>query len=345
MPDWLMTRVTVVLLAIFGPVYFFILILFLNLQLDPFVDPFLNLLFNYIAVPAVFSVPWVGIIYFQRYKFANTVQMTSATTSAVPLRWRVFYGTNAMFVLVFFVLPITTPFLAIVGGLYVAVYLFYTVGVGKLGGGKVAGVLAVLVAIALLILPWFVMIEFLPQYLVIWETIVASWNDFWIVVVYGVAQCLVNSLSFGAPVYFIFFAASEYDRGVYETVYTNPPTRWIRAGELIIFLIFISLYLPPLQTPFFTIGFLDMSYLFTSYINWISMGIVVIMILVKKGLKVEDNSTMGGKSNIFIVGLFLAVELFFKTKLMETLIIWLAFLLFAAVTSANYVRASSREIY
>lgn len=344
-PDWLPTRLAVVMLAISGPIYFFLLVLFLPFRLEPFVDPLFNILFYHLAVPFVFSAPWVGIIYFQRFRLANTVHLMYNSTSAVPLRWRVFYGTNAAFVLVFFLLPLTTPVLAVLGGLYVAGHLFATVGLGKLGGGKGAAAMAILVAIVLCILPTFVMLDFMPRYLVVWETIVVAWNSFWMTVVYGVAQCLVNALSFGAPIYFIYYAASEYDRGVFETVYTKTPTYRIRLLEFMIFLIFITLYLPPIPTVFFTIPFLDMSSLFTSYINWISMGIVVIMILVKRGLGVKDNSTMGGASNIFIVGLFLIVEVFFKTNLVVTLIIWLAFLLFAVVTLANYLRASPREMY
>jgi len=77
------------------------------------------------------------------------------------------------------------------------------------------------------------------------------------------------------------------------------------------------------------------------------------MILVRKGLKVEDTSTMGGASNIIIVGMFLVVEGLFKgiSFLQEyevpvkTLIIWLAFLIFAIVIIANFLRASPRELY
>ncbi len=113
-----------------------------------------------------------------------------------------------------------------------------------------------------------------------------------------------------------------------------------------IFLVFLVLYLPPVPTPFGTIPFLDLSYLFNGLINWVSLGIVVLMILIKMRLKVENDTTMGGASNIFIVGLFLVVEIFYKTEaLLITLIIWLAFMIFAAISFLSYGRASSREMY
>lgn len=344
-PDWLMTRVAVVLMAIVGPVYFFLLMLFIP-EMKPFGDPFFNLLFHYIAVPIVFSLPWVGTIYYQRYRLANTIHIMDETTTAVPLRWRMFYGANALFVLMIFILPLATPIIAIIEGLVVAGHVFYLIGLGKLGGGKPAAVLGVFVAIALCVLPAFVMIEFIPGYIAVWQTILQTWTDFWLGVVYGVAQCLVNALSFGAPIYFIYYGAQEYDRGLYGEVYTKTPTAWIRAGEFAIFLVFVIMYLPPIPTPFGTMPFLNLSYLFQSYINWISLGIVAIMVLVRMRLKVKKDTTMGGASNIFVVGLFLVVELFFKTNLiLITAIIWLAFLIYAGLAAVSYFRASSREIY
>jgi hypothetical protein len=342
----MMTRVAVVLLALVGPIYFFLLMLFLPFQLQPFGDPLLNTLFNYVATPIVFSAPWVGWIYYKRYKLANMVYIMDETITAVPLRWRLFYGANAAFIIAVFILPMATPVLAIVSGLVVAGHVFYRIGVGKLGGGKAAAFLGFLVAVALCILPALVMIEFIPGYIPLWETVLASWNDFWLDVAYGFAQCLVNALSFGAPVYFIYYGAQQYDRGLYGEVYTETPTKLIRAAELLIFIVFLVMYLPPIPIGTGTIPFLDLSFLFTNLINWISLGIVAIMTLIKMRLGVKEDTTMGGFSNIIVIGLFLVVELFFKTNLLLiTVIIWLAFLIYGSLTVVSYFRASSGEMY
>lgn len=343
--DWLATRVAVVLLAIIGPIYFFLLMFFIP-QMTPFGDIMLDWLFHFIAVPIVFSAPWLGLIYYQRYRLANTVYIMDDTISSVPLRWRVFYGINAAFVLMLFVLPMATPPLAIILGLYVAGTVFFRIGLGKFGGGKPGAALAIIGALALCVLPTFVMLEFLPNYIVVWEYILATWETFWLQVVYGFAQCLVNSLSFGAPIYFIYFGAQEYDKGLYGEVYTKTPTKWIRIGEFILFVVFLILYLPPIPTPLGVIPFMDQSILFTSFINWVSLSIVAIMYIVKFVLKVRNDTTIGGASNLFVIGLFLVVELFFKTNLLLiTAIIWLAFLVYAGLTAVSYLRASSREIY
>lgn len=340
-----MSRVAVVLIAIVGPIYFLLLMLFIP-QMTPFSDPAFNILFHYVAAPIVFSVPWVGTIYYQRYRLANTVHIMDETITGVPLRWRVFYGASALFVLMLFVLPMATPILAIVEGIIVAAHVFYLIGLGKLGGGKPAAFLGGIVALALVILPISVMVVFIPSYITVWETILQTWTDFWLDVAYGVAQCLVNALSFGAPVYFIYYGAREYDRGLYGEVYTKTPTAWIRLGEAVIFSIFLVMYLPPIPTSLGIIPFLDLSFLFQNYINWVSLGIVAIMVLVKTVLRVKGDSTMGGATNIIVVGLFLTVEIFNRTNfLLKTSIILLAFFVYAVLAIASYLRASPRELY
>ncbi|MHA1926260.1 MAG: hypothetical protein ACW974_10130 [Candidatus Thorarchaeota archaeon] len=344
-PDWMMSRVTVVLIAVLGPVYFFILIQFLPFQLAPFQDVTLDWWFHYALVPTIFSAPWVGVIYNARYRLANTFHLTEETTDAVPLRWRVFYGTNAVFVLMFFILPIIAAPLAIIAGLFVAATVFYRIGVGKFGAGRPAAAVAVIVAIALCTLPTLIMLEFIPRYIEVWNAVMGGWTGYWVGIVYGFAQCLVNALTFGSPFYFVFYAAQQYDRGLYGTVYTQTPTTKIRVGEMILFVVFLVTYLPPIVTPFGTLSFLDQSWIFTQYINWISLSIAALMVLIRFRMGVQDNSTFGGPSNILVVGLFLIVEIFFKIDIVMTSIIWLAFLIFAAVSLVNFFRASPREMY
>ncbi|MFW9802994.1 MAG: hypothetical protein ACFFFC_10095, partial [Candidatus Thorarchaeota archaeon] len=223
-PDWMMSRVTVVLIAVLGPVYFFILMQFLPFQLAPFQDTTLDWWFHYVLVPSIFSAPWIGIIYNSRYRLANTFHLTEEATDAVPLRWRLFYGTNAVFVLIFFILPIIAAPLAIIAGLFVAATVFYRIGIGKFGAGRPATAIAVIIAIALCTLPTLIMLEFIPRYIEVWNAVMGGWTGYWVNIVYGFAQCLVNALTFGSPFYFVFFAAQQYDRGLYGTVYTQAPT-------------------------------------------------------------------------------------------------------------------------
>jgi hypothetical protein len=214
------------------------------------------------------------------------------------------------------------------------------------GAGRPATAIAVIIAIALCTLPTLIMLEFIPRYIDVWNAVMGGWTGYWVNIVYGFAQCLVNALTFGSPFYFVFFAAQQYDRGLYGTVYTQTPTTKIRIGEIILFVVFLYIYLPPIVTPLGTLGFLGQSWVFTQYINWISLSIAALMVLIRMRTGVQDNSTMGGPSNILVVGLFLIVEIFFKTSvIILTSIIWFAFLIFGAVSVVNFMRASPREMY
>ncbi|MCF2136599.1 MAG: hypothetical protein K9W43_05085 [Candidatus Thorarchaeota archaeon] len=345
-PDWLMTRVIVVALWIATPFYFFLLMFVLPFQITPFGEPLLNILFNNIIVPTVFSVTWVGILYFNRYRISNTIYLLRESTTAVPLRWRVFYGLNAAFVMIFFVMPIISAPIAVIGGLVFAGNMGHAIAVGKFNLGRFAAIITGIIAIALCILPGYIMLAFIPQYLQIWNLMLTTWSTSGFGIVYGIAQCLVNALSIGAPIHFIYFGAQQYEKGLLGTIYTEPPTGRIRLMEALLFIVFTIVYLPPIITPFGVLPFLDMSWVFTTYINWVSLGIVVILIIVKRALGVADSSTLGGASNLTIVVLFLLVEIFFKTNLLiVTLVVWLAFLIFAIITLVNFARASPREMY
>ena len=76
-PDWMKTRLIVVGLAVLGPVYFLVFTFFLSsfFQIAPFGDPLYDQLFHFLIVPIIFSAPWVGIIYYSRYRLANTVHL------------------------------------------------------------------------------------------------------------------------------------------------------------------------------------------------------------------------------------------------------------------------------
>ncbi|MEM2142375.1 MAG: hypothetical protein QXQ81_03880 [Candidatus Thorarchaeota archaeon] len=342
----LMTRAVVMAMALSIPAYAFILVHMLPFRMTPFGNEFLDTLFHFGVVPIIFSVTWDSIIYLRRYRMANTVYLARRSTGPIPLRWRVFYGANALFVSLFFVLPLVTPIVSMIGGIMLASTVVYRAALGRLGMRRISAAAAVVVASAVRLRSIFVLLQFAPGYLLVWERIQESWSSFWVGVVQGVSQCLVNALSWGAPVHFIWVAAQEYDRGVYGMVYTRIPMIRVRLFEATLFMIFLCVYLPPIPTPIGTLPFLNASYLFNQYINYISMAVVAVVLVTKRALGMAENSTMGGVSNITVVGLFLMIEVFYKTNLIVVnFAIWLAFILFAGLIVINYMRASSRELY
>ena len=345
-PDWLGTRITVVAMAIAAPIYFFILVAALPIRLAPTGQPFFDAAFNYAMVPSVFSVTWVALIYLNRYRLANTIHIMHSTMISVPLRWRIFYGLNAAFVMMFFILPVVTAPVAVIGGIALAATTYRELLRGRLGLGPAASVLAALVALALCVLPGYIALSFIPEYLAIWNTMITAWTDTWILVASGIAQCLVNALTFCSPIHFVYFGAQQFEKGVFGEVYTDTPSRGIRLLEATIFVVLLVLYLPPVSTPVGVLPFLNMRWLFATYISWASLLVVGIMTIVKRLTHVVNDTTMGGATNTVVVTLFLIVEIFFKTNLLVvTLIIWLAFAVFALVTFLSLAQASPREMY
>ncbi len=345
-PDWLATRVTVVAMAVAAPVYFFALVWSLPFALTPLGVPLWDWMFTFIVVPSVFSITWVVLIFLNRYRLANTVHIMHSTMVSVPLRWRVFYGLNAAFVMMFFILPVVTAPVAVIGGLALAGATTHRLLRGRSGRGSVIGLFYVLLAVVLVVLPAYIVWSFVPRYIVIWNTMITAWTDAWIGIANGIAQCLVNSLSLCSPIHFIYFSAQQYEQGVFGEVYSEKPAHAIRALEGLLFVVFLILYLPPMITPLGTLPLLDMRWLFTNYINWASLGVVAIMTLVKRLTHVVNDTTIGGATNTLVVSMFLLVEIFFKTNLLVvTLVIWLAFLIFALVTLLSLAQASPREMY
>ncbi len=346
MPEIMMTRLAVVMLAIAAPVYFFLFMYGLPFQLTPFADEQWNLIFHFFLVPTVFSLTWIISIYFMRYRLANTIYLTQQSVSSIPIRWRIFYGTNALFVMLFFVLPLLTPIIAIIGGLQIAGNVIYRVGLSRTGHHRSATLLASCAALVLSALPFMIMYHFIPNYLQVWNTVLSQWSMTWLGIIYGVSQCLVNALSFGAPVHFLYYGAQEYDRGLYGHIYTTVPRRGIRLFETALFLIFMYIYLPVTHTPAGIDIFLGRADLFTSTVNYISLGIIIVLLAIRRYLRVAEKSTMGGASNVFVVVAFLMADILFRTEiLIVTVIVWLAFIIFAAFFISNFMRASPKEMY
>ncbi len=346
MPGIPMTRLIVVLLAITVPIYFFVFMRMLPFQLAPFTDALWNYLFHYFLVPIVFTLTWVLSIYFMRYRLANTVYLTQKTVSSIPIRWLIFYGINALFVGIFFILPLMTPVIAIIGGLHIAAKVIYRFGMSRVGHHRVATIMALCAALVLSALPFLIMYHFIPNYLQVWNGVLTLWSTTWLSIIYGISQCIVNALSFAAPVHFIYYGAQEYDRGLYGHVYTEVPLRRIRLLEFGFFLIFIYIYLPVTQTSFGIDVFLGRPELFTGLINYISLSIIILLLIIRRRLGVADSSTMGGNSNVFVVVTFLVADILFRTnQAIVTGIIWMAFIIFAAFVVLNFMRASPREMY
>ena len=333
------------IIAILTPFYSIILTSVLPFKLTTTGFPILNIFVNEALLPLMITIPWLYILYEYRYKIVNAMQTTWESTSMIPLRWRLFYGINAFVVLVAFVIPFISLPISIIIGILMSIKIKQYISTLGIHSG-IRKTIAIIIAIFMLTLPSAYMFYFYNAYYPVWETIQTIWNSTWVDIIYGFSQCVVNSLSFGSVVYFIYYGAAEYEKNMIGVEITRPPGTLIKIIETILFSIFIYLWIDKLPTPFGTIQMGNMRYLFQIIINPISLGIVGIVFILKL---ITRTSTMGSRKSlvgIILVGAFLAIEIFNRFNiLMINTIIFLSFALFAGIFLINLARAPNSELY
>ncbi len=334
-----------VIVAILMPIYSIILTIVLPFKLTTTGNMILDLFVNEALLPIIITIPWWYIIYEARYRLINAMRITWNSTTMIPLRWRLFYGINAFVVLIAFVIPfISLPIAVIVGILLAGKIKQYISSLGIHGTGR--KIIAAIIGLIMLVLPSIYMFYFYNAYYPVWQAIETVWNSTWVDIVYGISQCVVNALSFGSVVYFIYHGAAEYEKNMIGWEITKPPKTAIKIIEFILFIIFIYLWIDKLPTPFGVIQLGNMRYLFQIIINPISLGIVGIVFILKI---ISGSSATGSRKSalgIILVGAFLAVEIFNRFNiLMINTIIFLSFAIFAGAFIINVIRAPRSEVY
>lgn len=334
-----------VIIAILMPIYATLLTIILPFRLTTTGNMILDLFVNEALLPIIITLPWWYIIYEGRYRLVNAMRTTWNSTSMIPLRWRLFYGINAFVVLIAFVIPFISLPIAIIAGILLAGKIKqYISRIGIHGG--VRTIAAIFIEILLLVIPAAYLFYFYNAYYPVWQTIETVWNTIWVDIVYGIVQCVVNALSFGSVVYFIYYGAAEYERNMIGIEITKPPKTIIKIIETILFFVFIYLWIDQLPTPFGIIYMGNMRYLFQTIINPISLGIVGIVFILKIISGKSPTSSRKSALGIILVGAFLAVEIFNRFNiLMINTIIFLSFAIFAGAFIINVIRAPKSEVY
>lgn len=334
----LAVRLLVVICAIALPIYFALLFAISPFKIYqyPFpIDPFIvnlpiiqfltqafqslnttDILMNYVVAPIFFSLPWLLFIVINRTRLSNTFSVMNSSTTIIPLRYRIFYGFNTVIVLLFFILPMISPFLGIFGGIILAGRI-----VTKSDWVWKAERSTRILYIALLIL----MICPLPIYAayIFYNgqvfALVANWIwGIWtnvMIMVYVIAMCLVDSLAIGSIIWLIFAGAGEFEAQTYGVKMTEVPYRLLAIFQFFVFIALAVITLPYIYLPgispsgYITWGG-DPELLF-NYINYVCLAIISIVTLISliKGLQ------RGGGFNPSLIGFifagsFLAVDYF-----------------------------------
>jgi len=239
-------RLLLVILFIIIPIYFVLLIYFVNLngililslQLFQDIGPGITYFFIF---PLVFSFTWWIFLYFLRNKIPNSFSIIREETSPIPTRWLIFYGVNALIMLAFFIIPLVSSIISIFGFFILAWQIVVRSDWVFERGKATLACYALIIFGFFLAFPILVQIEFWNDYVVFWDTLWASWQIY-IPYFYSFSIVIVNALTIGSLLFLIFTGASEFERGLFGTSYERIPRKTIVFFEIILFIIFTLIW-------------------------------------------------------------------------------------------------------
>ena len=239
-------RLVVVILFIVIPIYFVLLIFFVNLEgnlvlnIQLFKDIGEEITY-YVIFPICFSFTWWIFLYFLRNKIANSYELIKKETSPIPTRWLIFYGVNALIMLGFFIIPLVSSIMAIFGFFVLAWNVVVKSNWAFERGKTIVICYGIIIFGIFLLFPFLVQIEFWNDYAVFWDRLWGSWGGY-VPYLYSFSIVIVNALTIGGVFHFIYSGASEFERGAFGTTYDKAPTRAIILLEIILFVVFTIIW-------------------------------------------------------------------------------------------------------
>ena len=204
------SRVLIVVMIFVMPILIFVEFSTVNFDVPWITDPALkDLIIDWIA-PAIYAFGWVFILILFATRAAETVAGVTTSSKIIPMRMRLFYTVNALFLAAIFAFPVVTPIVAIVA--FASLGWRLTTFRVEWDSGKKVGMGTYIVMILFAISPALLSIIYIPATI---ELAILFWNDywmFWVDVLYKISMCLATALTFGSLIYFIQTGASEYDQ-------------------------------------------------------------------------------------------------------------------------------------
>jgi hypothetical protein len=334
------SRLFVVIGLVAIPAYLWALMLFLPAGTIKFAidNPTLNLITQFLLAPLFFSIPWILFAYFNRDRLAESVKHMNQTATVIPMRWKVFYGFNTLVILLFFVIPILSPVLAVAGGVVLAGRIYFAANSIRDKSSRVKGLILFFLVAVFAGLPVLILIYFFSSYGALSGIIVKAWSDH-IDYIYSISLCIGDSLAVGSLIWFIYAGAAEFEFQTFGTYLTKAPAKIIRVVEFVLFIVFAYVGLSYIWIPGVTHVVLGGAAASgrLSIINGICLAIVAIIFLLStvRGLrrKGERNSAWG---LIFLIA-FLSIEIFSHyINYLPTVAVLSATALFLGMFSISY---------
>ncbi len=170
--------------------------------------------------PAIYATGWIFMLIVFATRAADTSEAVAASSKIIPMRMRLFYTVNALFLTIIFVFPVATPFVAVIA--FASFGWRLTTFRVEWDSGKKVGKGTYIVMILFAVPPALLSIIYIPSTV---DLALHFWNDYWLKpitfdladlsmvdILYKLSMCLATALTFGSLIYFIQTGASEYDQ-------------------------------------------------------------------------------------------------------------------------------------
>lgn len=301
----IVSRLVVLISIVALPIVIFLIFAFADFELWFTDDKVLTFWIIKILCPLVFSISWLFFLILFATRLSITIESMDKTVGVIPIRLKLFFGANALFILFIFVFPLITPLVAILTFSSIAwrltAYKKETWEDQKVSKGTK------ILMILFCLLPIFCSILIIPQYIVL---ALFLWDNIWLPFLpflFRISYAIYTALAIGS----LFFLIANRGISEYEQILTEPKsdgTIWyIRIGEVGLFIFFLFL------EGFFT-GFQRFAIINYFYYAGFFIGIVVAIINFINGRK-KDISFKSYFFGYLLAAVFMASNLFFSGDL------------------------------
>jgi len=249
----------------------------------------------------------------------------------IPLKWRIFYGFNALIISLFFVIPFATPIVALVAAIFLAGRVVAKIRYPERGAGTGPWVGFTILALLFAIAPIYFVIKLIPHYTLITGIIIELWFSN-IAIIALIAMWIANALAIGSLLEFIAVLRIHHQIDTVGYKLSEIPKTLITVLEILIFISLTATYLiyPNRSSTLFF------------YVNIGSLGIVSIIFLTGliTGIKTKENrKTLTG---LFVAAVFVGIYVFQNINPNAiTIVMIAAFIIFLIVFLYSFSQAEN----
>ena len=265
----IVSRLFILLAIIAVPIIIFLLFLFADFHVWWTSDPVLDIFLTKFLAPLTFSISWFYFLILFATRFATTIDSMEKTVNIIPLRLKIFYGINAMFILFIFAFPLITPLISIISFASLA-WQLTTIRKKNWDEKSKVPLITYILMVLVSILPIFCTINIAVDYIrfpiylaqAVWLPLLDH--------IYIFSYCLCTSLAIGS----LFILLANKGVSEYEQFFLEPKQEqsifYIKVMEVLLvgFFLYLQYANLPVIDLFYNLGFVIV--LLVSIVNYFS---------------------------------------------------------------------------